>query len=133
MKLLLAEGVTLEEYEEMESKGIFKIDSVERFKPLKEDYVWDEDKSIKWNKDKTEKHNEEGKEQYLRRKKECRKKELLKDKMLVQAFANEYNLYEERVDEAYSYAYREGHSGGMEEVKGILHDVLELYLEMSKF
>ena len=86
---------------------------------LDENYVFDEDESVKWNREQVELHNQGEKERKLRSEEEYEKlEEMVKREIFEEApyCFEKFGIKDEQLDIIYGKAYADGHSGGYYEV-----------------
>lgn len=113
--------------------GVYTSKPIRHPKFLKDNHVFDENKSVKWNREQVEIYNKNEGEKYnaaLKEKHNCA--ERLKNDV-VEALSASYNLSKDAVETAYHYAMSK--SPNMSELIDKTEEVLDLYeniLEASK-
>lgn len=127
----MTKAMTIFEVREAILNRTFKVEYMARPKYVKEDFVFNEDKSVKWNREEVERVNKSLKEDYEEYKKNVSDAEDAERKTIIKAFSNEYDISESKVEAAYNYAYSESHSSGIYNVTITLESVMDLYTKMN--
>mgnify|MGYP003523047451 CR=1 FL=1 len=123
--------MTMDELRDAVLHDDFNVKYKARPKYVKEGFVFDENKSVKWNRNEVSRVNAEMKENYEAYKVEVEKMRAKEHNAIIQTFASEYNVSNEKVEAAYNYAYSESHSSGMYDVLITLEEVMDLYEKMN--
>ena len=127
----MTKAMTIFEVRESILNRTFKVGYMARPKYLKEDFVFNEDKSVKWNREEVERVNKSLKEDYEEYKKNVSDAEDSERKAIIKAFSNEYDISESKVETAYNHAYSESQSSGIYDVTITLESVMDLYTKMN--
>lgn len=96
-----------------------------------ENYVYDEEKSVRWNREHREQLIKEYEEEYEKYRNNLNKSRntLLND--IIIAIQNEFNFNEEQAEKIYSLAYEESHSEGINEVINKVKEISENIIEIN--
>lgn len=119
-----------EDFDRMQRMSCVPVD----IKKVPENYVFDEDQSVKWNKEQVEINNRKYKEEVARL-------NTLKNKARDSVYEDIYRNIREEVghdlsrDKAkviFAYAYEQGHAYGITEVKHYLDEIMEVVKKVLK-
>lgn len=113
-----------EDFDRMQRMSCVPVD----IKKVPENYVFDEDQSVKWNKEQVEINNRKYKEEVARL-------NTLKNKARDSVYEDIYkyiqgevghNLPRDKASAIWGYAYEQGHAYGISEIKIYLDEIIEV-------
>lgn len=94
--------------------------------------VLDENKSVKWNKEEVERFRKVHDDEVKRRNQEYNAITNAYENRFKELFAEDYGIKVSESELIWSYAYSEGHSGGIYNVVAHFRDVASLYIDLLK-
>lgn len=94
--------------------------------------VIDEDKSVKWNKEEVERLRKAHDDEVRRRNQEYAAINHAYSDRFKKLLAKDYGIKVAEAELIWSYAYSEGHSGGIYNVVAHFRDVASLYIDLLK-
>lgn len=131
----MADVLTIETLHEIrnkvEAKG-YDVVYKERIKRVKEDHVFDEDKSVKWNREKAKEHNENVKAIDDANRKASRDMENQFASDLTNVLKEEYSFTNEVAKKVFYKAWQDGHSSGYYSVVSEAEDIAEFVSEIME-
>lgn len=77
---------------------------------LKEDHVFDENKSVKWNREEVVRYNKSVDEERIKYREETNRLSAKLHDDIINALVNEYNFTKNQANKIYDYAYMHWHS-----------------------
>lgn len=122
---------TIQDVAKLVEKGIYDVKIV-KYPIFDDNFIVDENESVKWNKEKVEEMNSKNKAKTLETI-ELRKKmknEMFED--LAFAVSFQTNFTNEQADLIVHKAWTEGHSAGIREVLFIIEDLIDFVTKFNK-
>lgn len=96
-----------------------------------ENYVYNEEKSVRWNREHREQLIKEYEEEYEKYRNNLNKSRNILLNDIIIAIQNEFNFNEEQAEKIYSLAYEESHSEGINEVINKAKEISENIIEIN--
>lgn len=127
------EKIIFEDIKENIKNGEYKNKGTRPVKPegyKKENYVYDEEKSVKWNREHRIELEQEYENEWKVYRYEATNAEIKFKNDLIKAIMNEADLEEEQARIVYNKAYEDGHSEGLEEVVNKSEEYSRFVLEV---
>ena len=122
---------TIHDVAQLVENGVYEV-KIERSKILSENFIFDENKSVKWNKEKVIQTNSENKLKLLSSLDLSKKMkhEMLEDLAIAVSFEN--NFTNKQSDLIVAKAWIAGHDSGIKEVVSIIEDLVDFITEFNK-
>lgn len=127
------EKIIFEDIKENIKNGEYENKGTRPVKPegyKKENYVYDEEKSVKWNREHRIELEQEYENEWKVYRYEATNAEIKFKNDLIKAIMNEADLEEEQARIVYNKAYEDGHSEGLEEVVNKSEEYSRFVLEV---
>lgn len=127
------EKIIFEDIKENIKNGEYENKGTRPVKPegyKKENYVYDEEKSVKWNREHRIELEQEYENEWKVYRYEATNAEIKFKNDLIKSIMNEADLEEEQARVVYNKAYEDGHSEGLEEVVNKSEEYSRFVLEV---